>query len=154
MEKKETPRAVTSWAVIRPGAASAVALVSSREIATGICESLNSGKPLGSRFMVQPWAISGETFLPAGRSMFQIKTLEQFRETCRIMTAPDFGELVGDSSWQDKPETLFRVYAESFYIEILQDGRHMLTIENNGWIEPETSLSELESILFDFALTA
>lgn len=80
--------------------------------------------------------------------------IEAFRASRQQMTGPELGSLVQDLAWDDQPDSQFLVYAEAYYIEILEDGRHMLTIENQGWITegPEGhSLSDLEGFLFDYA---
>lgn len=44
------------------------------------------------------------------------------------------------------------VYNGRFFIEVLEDGRRMLTLENQCWIEPETSLEVMELELYRFNL--
>lgn len=73
-----------------------------------------------------------------------------FQASRQQMSAKAFGDLVGDAQWEDDETTQFLVYDDSWYIEICDDGRRMLTIENMGWIEPESSLEEMEQVLFDF----
>lgn len=44
-----------------------------------------------------------------------------------------------------------RVYPGDYFIEIMDDGRHALNIENRGWSEPDTSLDDMELELYNFA---
>lgn len=76
---------------------------------------------------------------------------ETFQATRKQMSAKAFGELIGDAQWEDDTTTQFLVYENSWYIEILDDGRHMLAIENRGWITPKSSLEEMEQALFEFS---
>ncbi|KXV06782.1 hypothetical protein [Acetobacter malorum] len=79
-------------------------------------------------------------------------TYEEFVNSRKEMTNREFGKLVGDMMWDDKPEQKFLVYDDSFYIEVLGDGRYNLLIGNEETITNETtSLSDLEEQLFDYA---
>lgn len=78
--------------------------------------------------------------------------LESFRATRTEMKASDFGTLVGDTLWEEDDDSKFLVYAAGYWIEVIEDGRHMLTLENLGWLtghDGET-LETLEERLFDF----
>ncbi|MCW3783901.1 hypothetical protein [Defluviimonas salinarum] len=82
------------------------------------------------------------------------QTIDEFRATRREMSAQNFGGLVKDLAWEGDPETVFLVYDDAFYIEKLDDGRFLLTIENQGWItgDPDDlTLEDLEARLFDWA---
>lgn len=82
-----------------------------------------------------------------------MKTFEDFQKTRQKMPARDFGELIGDAMWEDEPETsLFLVYDNSWYIEICEDGRYHLVLENRTWITgPDVSLEDLERELHKFS---
>lgn len=80
------------------------------------------------------------------------EALETFRATRKQMSARAFGELIGDAMWEDDEESQFLVYDDAWYIEICDDGRHMLILGNQNWITSEgTTLEELERKLYDFA---
>lgn len=85
-------------------------------------------------------------------------TLEDFRATRTEMSATAFGELIGDLMWEDEPDTTFLVYADTYYIEVLDDGRYLLTLENTGSITGSTdgdkTLEDIEEELFEFARDA
>lgn len=90
-----------------------------------------------------------------------------FQGSRRAMTSRQYGELVGDATWRDEPETQMLVYRDRWFIEICDDARHMLVLENQSWITgpenagpenagpenagPETSLEDLERLLFEFS---
>ncbi|GBR54217.1 MULTISPECIES: hypothetical protein [Acetobacter] len=79
-------------------------------------------------------------------------TYDDFVKSRREMTNREFGRLVKDSMWEDEPEQTFLVYADSFYISALGDGRYDLLIGNEETITSDTtSLSDLEKQLFDYA---
>jgi len=83
----------------------------------------------------------------------QTVAFESFLATKTEMSAREFGALVSDLAWEDEPETTrFLVYDDCWYIEICEDGRYMLTIENHGWITgPDLDLKDLEKTLFEFS---
>lgn len=83
------------------------------------------------------------------------EAFEAFKATRKQMPAKEFGELIGDLMWEDDTTTEFLVYQDSWYIEICEDGRHLLVLENHDWITGEDgSLEDLERRLFDFAKDA
>lgn len=45
------------------------------------------------------------------------------------------------------------VYAGNAFIEFCDDGAQMLTLYNEGWITPGTSLEKMEAILYAWCLT-
>lgn len=75
--------------------------------------------------------------------------IEQFKATRKEMSGKEFGELVGDSMFDDIEASVI-VYDNRLYIEKLPDNRHMLTIYNESWIEPDTTLETMESILWSY----
>lgn len=77
--------------------------------------------------------------------------LEGFRATRTEMAAREFGELVGDLQWETD-DSRFLVYGAGYWIEALDDGRHLLTLENAGWITGQDgeTLETLEERLFEF----
>lgn len=80
--------------------------------------------------------------------------IESFRKTRVSIKAQEFGILVGDMQWEDEPDMEFLVYAAGYWIEKLEDGRHMLTIGNSGSIAPDDcTLEEQEAVLFEFAVS-
>lgn len=75
-----------------------------------------------------------------------------FQATRTEMTGMAFGKQIGDRMWEDQPEASLLVYEGRWYIDICQDGRHMLTLENRGWITGHgVTLEDLERELFTFA---
>ena len=80
------------------------------------------------------------------------EAFEIFRATRKQMSARAFGELISDAMWEDDDKSQFLVYDDAWYIEICDDRRHMLVLENQNWITGEdTTLDELERKLYDFA---
>lgn len=80
------------------------------------------------------------------------EALEAFRATRKQMSARAFGELIGDAMWEDDETSQFLVYDDAWYIEICDDGDHMLILGNQCWITREgITLEELERKLYDFA---
>ncbi|MEP1315430.1 MAG: hypothetical protein ABJN42_13630 [Roseibium sp.] len=80
-----------------------------------------------------------------------LTSLEDFRATRVEMPAHAFGDLVSDAQWEGD-DTPFLVYADCYWIEKLDDGRHMVTIENDGGITGEgVTLEDLEEKLYDWA---
>lgn len=80
-------------------------------------------------------------------------SLEAFRESQAIIPASVFGELVGDMKWEEDARDL-HVYACSWYIELLDDGRCLLDLGSESYVTgPEVSLSDLEERLFDYVLS-
>ena len=75
-----------------------------------------------------------------------------FQSTRKEMTAKEFGDLVGDAQWEDDDQTRFLVYEDAWYIEVCADGRHLLTIENRGWMTgTDGTLEDLERELHAFS---
>ena len=84
-----------------------------------------------------------------------LSSIDVFRASREEMSSHAFGRRIGDAMWDDEPPVPFLIYARNYWIECLPDGRHVLTIENGGAITGEDrALSDLESMLFDFARTA
>ncbi|MCE6958740.1 hypothetical protein LAZ40_06725 [Cereibacter sphaeroides] len=84
--------------------------------------------------------------------MSPLSSIEAFRSSREEMTSHDFGRRVGDTMWDDEPPVPFLVYASNYWIECLPDGRHVVTIENNGAITGEgKTLEDLEEMLYDYA---
>lgn len=83
----------------------------------------------------------------------QEQTFRDFQSTRRKMSAPEFGDMIGDRMWENELDTVFLVYNDRWWIEICDDGRYMLVLENRSWITgPDTTLEDLERELFDFSL--
>lgn len=80
-------------------------------------------------------------------------TFEKFQASRQEMSAKRFGEIVQDGAWDDEPDTTrLLVYLDAWYIDILEDGRHQLTIENMGWItDQDITLEDLERKLYEYA---
>jgi hypothetical protein len=77
---------------------------------------------------------------------------EAFRATRKQMSGLEYADLIGDRSWEDDPERQLLVYDDRWNIEITDDGRYMLTLENHGWITgPDTTLEDIERVLFDYS---
>jgi hypothetical protein len=83
-------------------------------------------------------------------------SLSAFRASRQDMPASQFGNLIGDAAWEDEPDsTRFLVYEGGWYIEICDDGRFQLVLENQCWITgPDKSLDDLEVLLHEFATDA
>lgn len=78
-------------------------------------------------------------------------TLESFVATRQQMSAHGFGDIIGDAQWENDHETQFLVYDDSYWIEITNDSRYMLVLENQSWITgPDKTLSDLEAELYAF----
>lgn len=77
-----------------------------------------------------------------------------FKATMVEMTAREFGTLVDDLAWDaESLDTKFLVFGAGYYIEILKDDRHLLTIGNQGWItNPETTLDDMIAELHQYAV--
>lgn len=77
-----------------------------------------------------------------------------FKTNVKLESAKDFVTRTGIEVDEDTVSQV-RVYRDDFYIEVLDGGEypdiHQLVIENQCWIEPETSLEEMELHLFNFA---
>lgn len=83
------------------------------------------------------------------------EAFQTFQATRKQMSNRAFGEIIGDAMWEDQEETQFLVYEDSWYIEICDDGRHLLVLENQNWITGEDgTLEDLERKLFDYAKDA
>lgn len=75
-----------------------------------------------------------------------------FKATRKQVTGLEYAGLIGDRAWEDDPDRQLLVYEDSWYIEITDDGRYMLTLENQGWITGEDgTLDDLERELFRYA---
>ena len=70
-----------------------------------------------------------------------------WKNNFKIMSAREFNETISEVG-EDTDEV--RVYADYYFIEVLKDGRHMLVIETSSWIEPGTTLEEMELELFNY----
>lgn len=78
-----------------------------------------------------------------------------FQASRKEMSALEYGNLIGDFSWEDTPEMKLLVYNDRWNIEVCDDGRYQLVIENLCWITSETrSLEDLEWELFQFSKIA
>jgi hypothetical protein len=76
-----------------------------------------------------------------------------FRATRREMSAKAFGKAIGESMWEEDFDTRFLVYADLWYIEICDDGRHMLLLEGQIWITGrDGTLEDLERRLYAYSL--
>lgn len=79
------------------------------------------------------------------------EAFQAFQATRKQMSARAFGEIVGDAMWEDDDKTQFLVYENAWYIEICDDGRHLLVLENLNWITGQDgTLEDLERKLFEF----
>jgi len=75
-----------------------------------------------------------------------------FQATRKEMSAPEFGALIGDAMWEHEPRKRFLVYEESWWIEVLESGEHLLVLENRNWMTGEKyTLEDLEREIFQFA---
>lgn len=75
-------------------------------------------------------------------------TFEEFKATLK-REGRDWAEY--ECGFEAEDETTgFRVYASGFYIEELGDADHLLYIERSGWKTPDTSLEEMEKILYEW----
>jgi hypothetical protein len=82
-----------------------------------------------------------------------MKSFEEFQSTRQEMPLKQFGDLIGDAMWEDEPLTSRAlVYDDSWFIEIVSDGRFHLMLENRSLITgPDKTLEDLERELYEFA---
>jgi len=76
-----------------------------------------------------------------------------FKNSAKIEATKDFILRTGTEVDEDVVSQV-RVYPGDFYIEVLDNGVavvHQLILENSCWIEPETSLEEMELELYNFS---
>ena len=73
-----------------------------------------------------------------------------WRNGCKVESAKDFNTRMAEEVVDENLTAQVRVYSDDFFIEVLDDGRHMLVVENQSWIEPETPLDSMELELYNF----
>ncbi len=83
-------------------------------------------------------------------------SFEEFQATRQEMPAHQFGDLIGDAMWEDEPDSVrVLVYNQAWFIDICEDGRYHLVLENQTFITgPDVSLEDLERKLYEFSLIA
>ena len=113
---------------------------------------INQGESLAR---VNRFINSGNADTPRDQSDSSEETEQdflKFQETRRRMTARDFGAIVKDEMWKNDLETQFLVYEDQWWIEVCDDGRYLLTLENQSWITGAGhTLENLERMLHAFA---
>lgn len=78
-------------------------------------------------------------------------SVESFRKTRMEVPAHVMGDLIGDAAWEGDNSPIL-VYSMSWYIEKLDDGRHLLDLGSSSYVTgPDVTVEDLEQHLFDHA---
>jgi hypothetical protein len=73
-----------------------------------------------------------------------------FKTNVKVESAKDFNTRMAESVVDEDVCAQVRVYTDDYFIEIDDNGKLSLTVENESWSEPETSLEAMEITLFGF----